>query len=97
MVEVHIELGDMELRDIPVEDTDDLDNDDLDNDEHFGSKLLLQILFRRIELGKRLPKQLVKLKICKELFQFYIFIPAIIFILNLMYFLYETRGAGSFI
>ena len=65
--------------------------------EHFGLKLLLQILFRRIELGKRLPKHLVKLKIGKELFQFYIFIPAIIFILNLMYFLYGTRGAGSFI
>ena len=68
-----------------------------DIDEHFGSRLLLPILFRRIELDKRLPRHLVRLKIGLEFFQFYIFIPAIIFILNLMYFLYETRGAGSFI
>ena len=37
--------------------------DILDIDEHFGSKLLLPKLFRKVELDKLLPKHQVTLKI----------------------------------
>ena len=36
--------------------------EDVDIDEHFGSKLLLPKLFRKVELGKLLPKHQVTLK-----------------------------------